>query len=752
MKKLFLPVLLVILILGLFFCTGNGYTADIKQEPTAVEQPDQKVPPAPQTKKIPTFLAGWLHMLDKNESKNVADSGIIAFGSQVPADISKTLASTGGEKGGLGFFTVLLRSIIAICVGFLGVFIVRRLNNKRIYQLEKFTPPNNDQVSLLWVNILRNIPALVSTLLMTIVSIIVFLLISGGVAAGGRMLFQAILGVIIIFAISSIFSRIIFSPKDTSIRFLKISDSLVKPIHFAVFLSFAVLFSGILTVRLIKELGAQPQTISWLIILFGTLVIAFYAYITTRLRRTLSNIQESSENQDGKSWISNQIFKFWHIPVLLYLFLVWFIWIGQELTGTKVHNGAFILSMLIIPIYLVLSHSGKVLLVSVIESLGLGSRVKIDPISKMEIVEDEAVIIARKQNIINRSYLIFRIFLFISLTSWVLSLWGYQLPYAANTIRTLFESLVTVALALFCWKFASRYIQQKIEEAAPEPPEEQQESDDEFGGAAPRGRAHTLLPMLRKAVGTVLIAMVVLTIVSSLGINIGPLLAGAGVVGLAIGFGAQKLVSDILSGFFFLLDDAFRVGEYIQAGKIRGTVEAITLRNVMLRHHLGMLQVIPHSDLGTVTNYMRGGMIIKFPLEFPYDTDIDKVRKIIKKVGVGMLEDEELGEDFLQPLKSQGVYQITNSIMVIRVKFTAKPGKQFVIKREAFRRITEALNAKGIYYAHRKVIVDFPEEQQKNIADEQTKQKAIQAGAAAAAMIEEEQQQEQLKKQQESES
>ncbi len=231
--------------------------------------------------------------------------------------------------------------------------------------------------------------------------------------------------------------------------------------------------------------------------------------------------------------------------------------------------------------------------------------------------------------------------------------------------------------------------------------------------------------------------MVILIVISSLGVNIGPLLAGAGVLGLAIGFGAQKLVSDVLSGFFFLLDDAFRVGEYIQTGSIRGTVEAITLRNVMLRHHLGMLQVVPHSDLGAITNYMRGGIVIKFPLEFPYDTNIDQVRKIIKKVGVAMLEDEDLGDDFILPLKSQGVYEITNSVMVIRVKFTAKPGKQFVIKREAFRRITEALTAKGIYYAHRKVIVDFPEHAKGDAGDQETRQKIAQAGAAAALLAEE---------------
>jgi small-conductance mechanosensitive channel len=137
---------------------------------------------------------------------------------------------------------------------------------------------------------------------------------------------------------------------------------------------------------------------------------------------------------------------------------------------------------------------------------------------------------------------------------------------------------------------------------------------------------------------------------------------------------------------------------------------------------------------------MRGGIIVKFPLEFPYDTNVDKVRKIIKKVGLAMLEDEEIGGDFLLPLKSQGVNEITSSVMIIRVKFMAKPGKQFTIKREAFRRITEALAASGIHYAHRKVIVDFPDEKYKDSADKETLKKALEAGAAAAILAEAEQQ------------
>lgn len=246
--------------------------------------------------------------------------------------------------------------------------------------------------------------------------------------------------------------------------------------------------------------------------------------------------------------------------------------------------------------------------------------------------------------------------------------------------------------------------------------------------------------MIRKFIGTILVVMVTMTILSSMGVDIGPLLAGAGVVGLAIGFGAQKLVADMFSGFFYLLDDAFRVGEYLTAGSVSGTVESITLRNVMLRHHRGMLQIVPHSELGAITNFMRGGIVVKFNLDFPYDAPIDKIRKIIKKVGQKMLENEEYGKDFLRPVKSQGVREITNSVMTIRVKFTAQPGTHFVIRREAYRLITEALNAQGIYYAHKKVIVDLPEVDA--AANDEKKQQQIThaVGAAAQRIIEDEEQ------------
>ncbi len=767
--KIKISVLFLLFATLLFFLAVNPISASVTDKETAtiqqnesseiVAQPSQPLPESTDETKAETagadlvaisqlsesqqrlFTSQWLHMLDSRDSGNISESSVMAYGPQVPADLLRSIQAAGDTSGGPGFWSVLFRSIIAIGVGFLFVFIFKKAAKSKLDKLKDLSPPQSEAIALLWVGLVRNLPALAGILMIGISATTTFLILAGDIGVKGRMLFQLILGVILIFSICSIISRIIFSPDDRQSRPFEIDESLIKPLYNAFKYSIAVLASGLLLVNLVRELGARPQSVSWIVMILGTIIIALYCYLVIYLKKPVASALLTRLDEENGGWIKRQIATYWHSLALLYLAVVWFIWIGQQMAGTAAGKGQFIISMLIVPIYFGLSHTGKLLISSIVESLGLG-KIKEDslddPVDELAREEES---LQRQRIITAKACSIFRLILIAVLSTWILSLWGYNIPFATAAIKALFQSIVVLAFALLFWRFANSFIEKKLEEATPEAEESKEEDDDnEFGGAAQQGRSHTLLPMLRKVIGTILVVMVILIVISSLGVNIAPLLAGAGVLGLAIGFGAQKLVSDVLSGFFFLLDDAFRVGEYIQAGKIRGTVESITLRNVMLRHHLGMLQIVPHSDLGAVTNYMRGGIVVKFPLEFPYDTDIDKVRKIIKKVGVAMLADEDLGEDFILPVKSQGVYEITNSVMVIRAKFTAKPGKQFVIKREAFRRITEALNAKGIYYAHRKVIVDLPQQAKADSVDQETQQKIVQAGAAAALLAQEQQQ------------
>ncbi len=224
-----------------------------------------------------------------------------------------------------------------------------------------------------------------------------------------------------------------------------------------------------------------------------------------------------------------------------------------------------------------------------------------------------------------------------------------------------------------------------------------------------------------------------------MGIDTKPLLAGAGILGLAIGLGSQNLIKDIVSGLFFLLDDAFRINDYIEAGgKIKGTVEAITIRSLNLRHTRGMVLNVPFSQLGTVTNFSRDYNITKLDFRVPFDTDVDAIRKVIKKIDKEIQQDEEMGPNLLGPIKSAGVLALDDAGLVMRVKFKTKPGVQFVIQRQVFKRLKELFKEKGLEFATRDVMVRLPEEPDKEGEAQGNASAAshrrVLSGAAAAAI------------------
>ena len=265
------------------------------------------------------------------------------------------------------------------------------------------------------------------------------------------------------------------------------------------------------------------------------------------------------------------------------------------------------------------------------------------------------------------------------------------------------RSLITAALTLVsgyvAWRYLHDWTEARLRAAVP------QLGDEDDGEAKPASRLTTVLPVLRILLGITIVVMAVLVALSQLGVNIGPLLAGAGVVGLAISFGSQALVRDIVSGIFFMTDDAFRVGEYIDTGKLKGTVEKITLRSVRLRHHNGQVHTIPFGQLTSITNFSRDWQTVKFNVRLARDTDIELVRKTVKKIGLEMMQNPELGKELLMPLKLQGVADIADNALIVRMKFTARPAKPSWVQREALKRVYKVFGEKGIDFASSTITV-----------------------------------------------
>jgi small-conductance mechanosensitive channel len=229
--------------------------------------------------------------------------------------------------------------------------------------------------------------------------------------------------------------------------------------------------------------------------------------------------------------------------------------------------------------------------------------------------------------------------------------------------------------------------------------------DDGEEAAHVGSRLATILPVLSKILLCAFLSMAILLGLSNYGVNIAPLLAGAGIFGLAISFGSQALVRDIVSGFFFIIDDAFRIGEYIDTGRLKGTVERISLRSFRLRHQNGQVHTVPYGQLGAVTNFSRDWSTIKFNLRLARNSDLESVRKIAKRVGQEMLSDVELGGEFLAPLKLQGIADISENALILRFKFTVRPAKVSTVQREVIKRLYAAFRASKIEFATTSVVV-----------------------------------------------
>ena len=268
------------------------------------------------------------------------------------------------------------------------------------------------------------------------------------------------------------------------------------------------------------------------------------------------------------------------------------------------------------------------------------------------------------------------------------------------------NAAIAILIGYVLWALIKYGIDKRLAVKSTDPGASGAAREEGEGGTAKVGtRAETLLPLFRAFAFIIILSVIVLSVLSAFGVDIGPLLAGAGIVGIAVGFGAQSLVKDIFSGIFFLIDDAFRIGEYISFGNLRGEVEGISIRSLRLRHHRGAVHTVPYGEIRSITNYSRDWVIMKLRIGVKYGTDIDKVRKLIKKLGQEMQADPDYGPLLLEPPKSQGILEFGDYAIIIRVKFKTKPREEFVIRRVLNERLKKLFEENGIQFAFPTVTV-----------------------------------------------
>ncbi|MGD0263671.1 MAG: mechanosensitive ion channel family protein [Candidatus Methylomirabilota bacterium] len=219
-------------------------------------------------------------------------------------------------------------------------------------------------------------------------------------------------------------------------------------------------------------------------------------------------------------------------------------------------------------------------------------------------------------------------------------------------------------------------------------------------------RAHTVASLLRTVGTTLVVIVAAMMAFREIGLDIMPLIAGAGVAGLAIGFGAQSLIKDVIAGFFILLEDQFHVGDVIQAAGVSGQVEQMTLRMTIVRDLQGTVHFIPNGEIKVASNLTKQWSRAVLEISVRYEEDVDRVIAVLTEVGRSLADDEVFGKMVLEPPQVLGVEGLTDSQVTIRILTKTLPLKQWEVAREFRRRIKARFDREGIQtpYPHRVVI------------------------------------------------
>jgi|WetSurMetagenome_2_1015567.scaffolds.fasta_scaffold00923_20 moderate conductance mechanosensitive channel len=545
--------------------------------------------------------------------------------------------------------------------------------------------------------------------------VVFFLFFNYGPAA--RLVLMTYLVVVLLIMGILLLSRFFLSPATPALRVVPLPDATAISTHRWILIFAAVLGAGFLVRSLLELQGVSEETVVFVRALNGALILSMILYLVFHNREKVARLicHWSPDQAAGINLFRAQLAAFWHLLAIPYILLIWGLWVFYLLVDRYDLVVPIFAALSFLPLFAILDWLGQKFLSTL---FGLVDKPETTP-EQCEVEEaaddekgaapsdqkGEATIpqVSRFIPIIRRCL---RLCIVGVLFFWILQLWGFEVRVGEEITGGAIKILLIVSLAYVAWRLIEAAINRKLIEVQGS----LQIDEDSDAGGTGGSRIGTLLQIFRKFLLVVLLVTACLIILSAIGIDIKPLLAGAGILGLAIGLGTQNLIKDIVSGLFFLMEDAFRIGDYVESGKAKGTVEAITLRSLKLRHNRGMVHNVPFSQLGSVTNFSRDYNITKLDIRVPFGTDIDKVRKIVKKINKEIDQDEELAPTLLGPIKSMGVNAFDDSALIVRVKFKTMPGMGSLVQRRFFKRLKEMFDESGLEFATRHVMVRLPED------------------------------------------
>ncbi|MGQ4877731.1 mechanosensitive channel protein [Billgrantia sp. LNSP4103-1] len=413
------------------------------------------------------------------------------------------------------------------------------------------------------------------------------------------------------------------------------------------------------------------------LIMFAAFIYAVAVVLKnrTRIRDELNGMAARSDFTASR--ISLQLFaRTWHLFALAYFLMVLVLTLTRPADALPFVLFATLKTVVVIVVGMLLSS---------LLTHSIGRRIRLSDDLRRKLPQLEP----RLNSYIPNALRVIRTVILITVVLLVLNAWGaFDLAawYASEAGRGLVGTLVSVAvillLAIAVWLALASLIEHKL--------------NPETGKGEPDARAKTLLSLFRNALAIALITMTVMIVLSEIGINIGPLIAGAGVLGLAIGFGSQKLVQDIITGIFIQVENAMNTGDVVTVGGVTGTAERLSIRSVGIRDLNGTYHIVPFSSVDTVSNFMREFGYHVGEYGIAYRESIDEAIVALREAFDELAADDDHKMNILAPLEVAGVVALADSSVNIRVRIKTTPGTQWGVGRAYNRLVKLHFDARGI--------------------------------------------------------
>ncbi len=465
--------------------------------------------------------------------------------------------------------------------------------------------------------------------------------------------------------------RLLLAPEAPRIRLTAADDETAQYLQIWIRRIAGTSVFGFFGLQAAVLLGLSSSLYNTLLDLLGLIVVALALVLIMQNRKPAARLIRGPDQPEGTERAAVALFRrrlaqTWHLLAALYLVLLYGVW------ALHVRNGfLFIVKATVLTLLVVLAARTLLRLLDHLFESGL--RVNQDLRTRFPGLEQR----------VNRYFpvlhaagnaVVYAAAILLVMEAWGLHITDWLTSEPGRVLGGAFARIVgIVVISVVIWEIASGIIERYL---------------DETEGHVRSARTKTLLTVARNALMAVVAVVSTLMVLSELGVNIAPLLAGAGVLGLAVGFGAQRLVQDVITGVFILFQDLMSVGDVVKLGDQAGLVEAISIRTVRLRDLTGTVHTIPFSSITTVSNLTREFSFYVFDLGVAYREDVDQVMDAVTAIGAELQADPEIGPLMLAPIEIFGVDAFGDSAVVIKGRLKTQPIKQWTVGR-AFNRLVK---------------------------------------------------------------